>query len=344
MRSFLHINIKGRALWGLCAALIIAIVITCCSIIDFSVDQPDTAVVGANTTIKVHFTFHNIYSSNTENFVFGFLVPKGWAAAQNTKISYTSTAGNGNLVLMPSTTLEPQSNGLTWPAAMKKKFGIGGNLIDDMEWVVYQSDVGFPLSNGENITGNLTINIKMGADGNNTLCKLGYAIAESNDGLRDPDQNIDKDPGVKYEYFAEMITSCFQLTGGPGDVVDFCNPQLTNYDPPKSLDNDFFTITYDGTVASTGLNNASAVYLCATGNTADGKSITVCEQTAKTKLTQTTANSNRYKITIWPRQFFGITDAQTLSNMTYYITDATGNIKVGYGNTASPFTYTFKCK
>jgi hypothetical protein len=65
MRSFLHINIKGRALWGLCAALIMAIVITCCSIIDFSVDQPDTAVVGANTTIKVHFTFHNIYGSNT---------------------------------------------------------------------------------------------------------------------------------------------------------------------------------------------------------------------------------------------------------------------------------------
>ena len=346
MRSYLHINIKGRALWGGCAALIMAIIITCCSIINFTVDQPDTAVVGANTTIKVQFTYHNIYQSKTQSLVFGFLAPKGWATAQNAKITYTSTAttGTGNMKLMDPAAIEPQSNGLSWSAAMKKKFGIGGNLIDDMEWVVYQSDVSVVTSNGGDITVYLTINMKMGADGNNTLCKLGYAVAETSDGLHDPDGSIDKDPGVKYEYFAETITPCFQLTGGPGDVVDFCNPQLTSYDPPKALDNDFFTITFDGTVANTGLNNPPAVYLCAIGNTADGKSITVCEQTAKTKLTQTTANSNRYKITIWPRKFFGITDAQTITNMTYYITDATGNIKVGYGNTASPFTYTFKCK
>ena len=342
MRSILQINIKGRSLWYLCAMLVMAIVITCCSIQDFTISQPDTAVVGSTIDIKVHFKFSNITGGKTENFVFGFLAPKGWAVAQNAKIKYHSTAGDGNLVLMPSTTLEPQSNGLTWPAALKKKFGIGGNLIDDMEWVAYQSDVGFPLSNGQSITADLTITLKVGADGNNTLCKLGYLLAESYDGLHDPDGFLDG--GEKYEYYAESVTNCFQLTGGAGDVVDFCNPQLASYDPPKALDNDFFTITYDGNVATTPLDKAAAIYLCATGNTADGKAITVCEQTAKTKLTQTAAGSNRYKITIWPRQFFGLTDAQTLTNMTYYITDATGSIKVGYGNTAAPFVYTFKCK
>ena len=342
MRSFLQIKIKGRGFWYVCAMFVMGIVITCCSIQNFSVVQPDTAVVGSNVDFKVHFKFSNIFASRTENFVFGFLVPKGWDAAHNTKIKYSSSAGDGNLVLMPSTTLEPQGNGLNWSAAMKKKFGIGGNLIDDMEWVVYQSDVGFPLSNGEAITADLTISVKVGADGNNTLCKLGYVIAESYDGLHDPDGFLDG--GEKYEYYAETVTSCFQLTGGPGDVVDFCNPQLSSYDPPKTLDNDFFTITYDGNVATTPLNNAAAVYLCATGNTSDGKSITVCEQTAKTKLTQTAAGSNRYKITLWPHQFFGLSDTQTLTNMTYYITDASGSTKVGYGNTTAPFVYTFKCK
>jgi hypothetical protein len=341
MKTYLHINIKGKMLWCFCAVLILSIVITCCSITVFTINQPDTATVGSTVPISVNFTYHNIYASSTENLVFGFLAPKGWAAAQNAKITYTSTAGNGKMVLMPSTTIEPQSSGLTWSAALLKKFGIGGNLVNDMEWVVYQSDVGFPLSNGEEITATLNISLKVGADNNNTLCKLGYVIAESNDGLHDVDGNIDG--GAKYEYYAEQVTPCFMLTGGSGDIVDFCNPQLTSADPPKSLDNDFVTITFDGTVTPTALTGASKVYLCATANTSDGKTYTVCDQSAKTQFTQTVAGSNKYKITIWPRSYFGIADSQTIVNMNYFLTDATGNIKVGYGNTASPFTYTFKC-
>lgn len=341
MRSILSINIKGQGLWCFCAVLILGIVITCCSIQNFSITQPDTAAVGSTVPISVHFKFNNIHGGNTDNMVFGFLVPKGWATAKNTKITYTSSAGNGTMVLMPSTTLEPQSNGLSWSAALLKKFNIGGNLIDDMEWVVYQSDVGFPLSNGENITGDLSISINVGADNNNTLVKLGYVIANSNDGLKDVDGFIDG--GASYEYYAETITSCFQLTGGTGDIVDFCNPQLVSYNPAKSLDNDFLTVTFDGTVTPTALKNVSAVYLCATANTSDGKSFTICDQSPKTIFTQTAAGSNKYKITIWPRSYFGISDSEIITNMTYFITDATGNVKVGYGNTSSPFVYTFKC-
>lgn len=344
MKSFLHIKIKGLWLWCAAAAVAVTIVITCCSINPFVVSQPDSATVGSTVPITVTFSYHNIYASDQEYMVFAMLVPKGWDGADNIKITYGGSQGTGNLVPMPSTVLEPKSNGLTWAAALKKKFGIGGNLVDDMEWVVFKSDKTVQLSNGMNITGTLNISVKVGADGNNTLCKLGYVMANSTNGLQDPDGFIDGDPGTQFEYYSEYISPCFQLTGGPGDLVDFCNPQLTSYDPPKSLDNDFFTITFDGTVTSTALDGADAVYLCATGYTNDGKAITVCDQSAKTKLTQTAAKSGKYKVTMWPRQFFGITDAQTLSNMTFFITDATGAKKVGYGNTSSPFTYTFKCK
>jgi hypothetical protein len=341
MRSSLPINLKAKWLWRCCAALVLGIVITRCSITVFNIIQPDTAVVGSTVPISVNFTYHNITGGNTENLVFGFLVPKGWATAQNAKITYTSTVGNGKMVLMPSNITEPQSNGLTWSAALLKKFGIGGNLINDMEWVVYQSDVGFPLSDGEEITATLNISLKVGADNNNTLCKLGYVVAESHDGLHEADTYIDG--GAKYEYYAEQVTPCFMLTGGSGDIVDFCNPQLTSVDPPKALDNDFVTIAYDGTVIPTALTGASAVYLCATANTSDGKTYSVCDQSAKTQFKQTAPGINKYNITIWPRSYFGIADSQTIVNMNYYLTDVTGNIKVGYGNTASPFTYTFKC-
>jgi hypothetical protein len=53
--------------------------------------------------------------------------------------------------------------------------------------------------------------------------------------------------------------------------------------------------------------------------------------------------SNKYQITFWPKALFNIADAQTITKMEYFITDQTGAVKVGYGNTQAPFVYNFKC-
>jgi hypothetical protein len=187
---------------------------------------------------------------------------------------------------------------------------------------------------GDTITGDLNIKMKVAADGNNTLVKLGYVITDTGNGF------ISDGNGT---YFSQVSTPCFEVTGGSGDIVDFCNPQLTIIDPPKSLDNDFVTLTFDGNVVATPVSGASEVYLCATAYTDDGKTITVCEQTAKTLMKQTTATSKRYQITFWPKSFFNTTDAQTIVKMEYFVTNKAGTAKVGYGNTAEPFVYTFKC-
>ncbi|WP_449586398.1 DUF4961 domain-containing protein [Niabella ginsengisoli] len=45
--------------------------------------------------------------------------------------------------------------------------------------------------------------------------------------------------------------------------------------------------------------------------------------------------------------FFGLTENQTLTRMEYFLTNATGTIKVGYGGSSSPsdpFKYTFNCQ
>jgi hypothetical protein len=182
------------------------------------------------------------------------------------------------------------------------------------------------------------------ADGNPTLFKPAYVVAQTLDGLKEDPGLADGAPyGPNAVYFNEFIGDCFSVTGGTGDLVDFCNPQLTGIDPPKSLDNDFITLTYNNTIIHTELNGAQAVYLCATATTSDGKTITVCEQTDKTKLIQTGANTGLYKLTFWPHQFFGATASQSIVSMTYYITNQAGTVKVGYGNTADPFTFRFKC-
>ncbi|MBB5394095.1 DUF4961 domain-containing protein [Mucilaginibacter sp. AK015] len=333
MRSYLHI--KGKILWRACTCIILGIVLACCGEVITGVDQPATATVGATVPITVHISIPTVGDGGPDYLIFGFLVPKGWKAAQNTKVTYNSPAlGGGTMTLLTDATLPKNGGGLTWPAYMKKTFGIGGNLIDDMEWVAYQSDKSF-THNGNTFTGDISINIKVGADNNNTLVKLGYVITDSGNGFTSDGNGT---------YYSEVVTPCFELTGGTGDVVDFCNPQLTIVDPPKSLDNDFVTLTFDGTVVATPLSGENELYLCATAYTNDGKTIQVCEQTDKTRMVQTTATSKRYRVTFWPRAFFNITDAQTITKMEYFVTNKAGTTKVGYGNTLEPFVYTFKCE
>jgi hypothetical protein len=335
MRSYLHI--KGKNLWRGCACLILGIVLACCGEEITSVDQPYAAKVGDVMSIKVHINIPTAGEGGPDYLIFGFLVPKGWKGAQNTTVTYNSPAlGGGAMTLIPNTTLPKNGGGLTWPAYMKKFFGTGGNLIDDMEWVAYQSVNNYSHKDGYTFTGDIDIKIKVGADNNNTTVKLGYIVSDSGNGFTS-DQF-----GTYYSvYFAP---SCLEVTGGTGDLIDFCNPQLTTIDPPKSLDNDFVTLTFDGNVVDTKLKGENEVYLCATAYTNDGKTIAVCEQTDKTRMVQTSATSKRYRATFWPKAFFNAGDSQTLTRMEYFVTNKAGTVKVGYGNTEAPFLYTFKCE
>jgi len=331
----LYLRIKGKRIWQVCALAVLGIALACCGEIITGVDQPAAATVGETVPITVHIDIPTVGDGGPDNLIFGFLVPKGWKAAQNTTITYTSpTLGDGVMTLIPNTTLAKNGGGLNWPDDMKKTFGIGANLIDDMEWVAYQSDKAFK-HNGSEITGDLNIRIKVGADNNNTSVKLGYVITDSGNGFT-------SDGNGTY-YSVKMNNTCFEVTGGTGDLVDFCNPQLTTINPPKSLDNDFITLTFDGTVITTNLTGADAVYLCATAYTSDGQTISICEQTDKTKMIQRPDGSKKYQITFWPKSFFGASDTQTIVKMEYFITNSAGTVKVGYGNTDSPFQYSFKC-
>ena len=335
----LRLRIKGKKLWMLCSLVLLAVIFNFCHIQITGVTIPDSAQVGDVVPITLNIDI-SCNSGGTDNLVLGVLMPKGWKGAQNLTGTYNSSKGSGNMVLTPVATPAPHGNGANWPTYMKSTFGIAGNLIDDMEWVVMQTDVPITYANGDKITGSINLKLKVGADGNPTLVKLAYVVANTTNGFTS-DGFTDGGYGATAEYYNEFIGNCFSVTGGTGDLVDFCNPQLTTVTPPKSLDNDFVTLTFNSNVTTTGLSGSSEVYLCATGVTSDGKTVTVCDQSAKTVLKQT--STGIYQITFWPRSFFGISSTQTLTKMTYFLTDKTGNVQVGYGNTAAPFTYTFKC-
>jgi hypothetical protein len=345
-----HLNIKGKNLWKLCALGIMAIVIYCCDIAVTKIDQPTTAIAG--TTIAI--TLHDSVTTNiatppacacvNANYVMAFLAPKGWAAAQGATVSYTSSLGSGNMKLMPANILEPSTvnagTNLTWVASLTQKFGIGKNLVKDVEWVVYESNEIYTIGNTITILGTINIKLPVGGDGNNTSYFPAYVTCDSYDGLN----YYTTTPDFSYNNGA-----CLVQTGTNGALQDYCNPQLTSIDPPKSLSTEFITLSYNNKLdtAGTPLTGLTDLYLCVdTAYTSDGKALTnFCMQTKQTNLVQTTATSGLFKLTIWPQSFFGLSAGVTVNKMVYHITNNDGTKKVGYGgNPNVPFVYLFSCK
>lgn len=337
-----HIHISRKQfIKYLSLAAFIFVLANCTSTID-NITQPLTAKVNDVINVKLSTTWNSpIPETVTEGrqVVLGILAPKGWKLGQsgNAAIEVSSYKGKSKMSPIPlSTAAAGAVNGENWPTLFRNKFGIGPNYIDDMEWVAFKSDVKMLSNGGDNITGTFDMNIKVGSDNRNASVRLGYVICTEDDGLAV--NNL----GGQTNYWDVRYADCMSITGGQGDVIDFCNPAFTYLTPAKVLDNEYVTILFDGTVAQTKLTGADNVYLCATAHTTDNQDIVVCSQDDKTKMVKVA--DNKYNITFWPKGYFNVPQGKTLASIDYYITDKTGAIKVGYANTSTPFKLTFACE
>ena len=343
MRSFFTIHIKGKTIWKVCGLVLLCIFIFCCSITIVKLDQPTTATAGQEITIVTHDSVTtNIQNSPIlANYIIGVLMPNGWDVGnvKNSTVTYDSNLGSGNMQLMPSNIIEPESasNGtnLNYSQAMKAKFKIGPNLIDDMQWVVFRSVQAISIPNTVTITGTITLKIKVGVDGNTTIFRPAYVLCESVDGLNHFNSTT---PDYGYLNGPKLTVN------GPGDLVDLIDPLLTSFDPPKALDNDIVTLNYNEKLDTANILKGNKLYLCVdTAYTADGKALTgFCAQTPKALFKQTSTTSGLYQLTFWPRSFFGLTTSQTLSKIVYHVIDVSGH-SVGFADTNTPFTYKFRC-
>lgn len=314
--------------YGICLILLL---LAGCVFLD-GVDQPASATAGEDLTITMHNRI-DVADGGRSNvrLIIGFLAPKSWSASTNSTITFTTTSyGNGKMVLVPSSVT---TSGESWPAALKTRFGMGGNyMTDDLEWVVFWTEQAYNVPQGVKETIDVTIVTKAGPQ--NMQFKTGYFLGASTEGLSDVfgSNNV----------YKCQFKDCFSVTGGQGDLIDFCNPQIAAVTPGMATDNDFLTLSFDPDVVPTALNGVGKIYLCAKGYTSDGQVLEACAQTESALLKKYTGNKSA--ITFWPRGYFNMQDGQTLEKIEYFFTDATGTVKVGYSNTADPFVYTFKCQ
>jgi len=304
-----------------------------CGLTALTVTVPEQATVNERVTFVMHSGAEPRIEepgTYTTQLLAGIMVPKSWNARANAVLTFTSPKGNGTMRMIPDSEIEPVS-GVSWHQAAKNMFGIGPNLVDDFEWIVYRSTQSYTFRNNEDISFDVNVECNVGEE--NMLVRLGFYVGSSIENLRPEDT----------DYKKVAFSRVFEVTGGEGDLIDFVNPQLATVQPVRSLDNDIITLTFDAGVAHTVLDNQDAIYVTIQCFDEDGQLLAeVNEQTDKTRLTS--IGGKRFLLDFWPRKYFNLERNQRIARLEYFCTDASGTQRVGYGNTEAPFTYTFRCQ
>ncbi len=357
-------GLKIRRYHFLVLAFVIAIAVTGCVYIDsFSVTQvidgKEVNYAYANTeatfTLKGHIEAHEDHSD--VNFVVGFLVPKSWKVAENGKVTYKCDLAEDHdqimtMSVMPSSQLPKNGNGRTWVECLTQEYGVGTNVLDDMEWVVFQTDDKYTIINNQFPT--YTIWLKTNVGEKNLKCHIGVFVNHTDDGFSNGSDH------KKVQFSSE----CFEVVGGKGATLDFCSNHYNKVSPMTSLQNDLITFTFNGSVNANKLAGADAVYFNGTAYTTDGKKYELTERSAKTQMTRENAYSDNYSITVWPVGLFGIPVTETIERITYYFTSKDGVLTYQNGEEGTitlsdddymaegtaipsvkePFNFTFECE
>lgn len=318
-----------QRIYFLAVMVLLGLVIAACVSTITNINQPSEINAGDTAKIILSIQWKETNFDHTDRQVIGICVPKSWDAANHTSMRVEGDVGESGMSLVPSSAIEPMTK-LPYNEAFMKKFGIGPNLIEDMEWVVFWSDIKFTVPNQSLVNGKVYINIKTSTA--NLQFKPGYAMCEDKDGLSDEFSG----------FYTSAFGTCMATVNGEGDLQDFCNPQIGIGEPSNALANDLITIRYDGNLDISALPGETNIYFCAKAYTTDGQILENCNKDEDALLKPWAFK--KWRVDLWPFKYFGMQPGQELTKIEYYFTNESGTLKTGFANTSDPFIYNFKCK
>ncbi|MDR0543389.1 MAG: DUF4961 domain-containing protein [Dysgonamonadaceae bacterium] len=324
---------------GISCLLLVGAVFFSCVYLDPNnpIEYASVLTADENATFIVNMYIESIEDHSSDMLIFSFLVPKLWNARQNTTITYTDTYDEGvvkSMSIIPVEVAPKNRQGMTWDEALKAEFGIESNVLDEMEWVTFQSDEAYDVHNGDKQKAKITVVTKVGPD--NLRFKLGYFINHSNDGLGDASGG----------HWKHAVTDCIEVVDGEGETLDFCELHLNAIAPRSATKDDIITIKFQGDVESNDLDSADEIYLVAKAFTGAFHEYPVTERTAKTRMSN--EKGKTYSLTFWAADYFGIPANEEILRIEYYFTNADGSKSVMQTyETGEPDTWflsTFSCK
>ncbi len=339
MKNKISFNIKYLLFF-----VILAVVCSMCMFI-ISVEQPSTA--GAGSTMTVTLQIDMKPEQNNNNYlVLGVLVPKDWNVANSGTASFDSdydfdgtAPASGNMRVAGSDFGSFQQDeakntsgktGNTWAEQIDiYRNGDIGENYGAVEWVVFISENRVKVREDEDFSGTITVTIPVGSG--HTGAQLGYFLGNANHGLKIEDPP--RDDGKGEQHFDFFFTDCMTITGASGEATDLCGPAPTNVvaiSPEGYLFNDIITIKFDAKEGidgePTALNNAGAVFLCATAVLADGSTKIVCDNNASAQMSL--AGNNIWELTMWPTGYFGLSGGQVMTELHMNFQNPDGSIIV----------------
>lgn len=335
--------------------LVLSLVVFGCSFLikDVNVKQENEAgemVAYIKAGEVATFTFSGTISiegdASNETFIVAFLAPRSWNVRQNATVTYKEDRYNpeinNRMIAMQDSEQPANYKGMTWSAALKKKYGVRSNVLNDMEWIAFKSD------NYEKVNGtiNFTVTIKCNSGKSNLKFRPSFFINHSSDGLG----------GNNERYDVKDADDCFEVVEGLGAVIDFCSTHYYQIEPLSALQDDYVTFTFQGDINTNDLTKFENVYIEATAYTIEGKTYVINEKSTKTLMKRET-KLPRYNITLWPGGFFNIPEGETISRIEYIFTNEDGTVSISQSDDSrdnegeeveegvkEPFVFEFQCE
>jgi hypothetical protein len=326
MKNFFN-QITKKRLVSIALLLSFFLLMMCMTIT--GVTQPAIATIGEEINITVDAQVQPI-DTDSYRLVFGFLAPVSWNAQENATAVYTSSVGNGTLVLATDTDIATNST-LTWSDEIESVIGIGENY-GLVKWVVFLSESPIAFEDGVTINAQINLTLIVGQD--NITTQMGYIIANSGYG-------IGLDFGNNPAY-SENFTPCMEVTGGTNNPINICGPAPSPIviSPNTRTLNDIIKINFDAAKGDTSLFDASQVYFCGTA-LVDGVEVSNCG--AESQNTMENVGNNLWEITLWPNSFFGATPNAEISDMSFTFRNADGAIIIQDPETFEDFRLIENC-
>jgi hypothetical protein len=329
------INRKWLKAGLLCWALAGIVFFSCVYLDEVLYESSVKAGETATFIMKTHM--EPLADIEDDRLIVAILVPKSWKAAQNTKVTYINSLEAGvvkSMSIIPESSMPKNMPGYTWEAALRDRFGFGPNVLDDMEWIPYQSDEAGRVTNNEKMSIEIKIETKTGTE--NLRAKLGFFVNHSDDGL-----------GTSADHFKIQFTDCFEVTDGEGVLIDFCEKHFNLFQPSSVTKDDIVSLKFQGDIEPNDLDNAGEIFLQIKAYTDAGNEYAVLERNAKTRMQRELENGRTYSLTFWPSEYFGVPEQESITRIEYYFTneDATAFVKETQDDgTQTWFLTPFTCK
>lgn len=292
---------------------------------------------GAEETIIVKTEFRNGTGCNGTYLVFAALFPADLKISETATVTYTSkNFANHNLpdvvdepmVLMEATELEKFS-AKDWPTTIMTNFGTMGNF-GDFEWVVWRTkercDLGENGDDSPEFRSQADIKITFMNGPKDIKFNFAAMYATTTIGL-DPDESW----GVKY---CKPVVQLYQTTGGSA-LEDYTVPKLVSTVPVKMSFEDVFCVNFVSKLGNTvtALADETDVYLMGKVVLEDGTEVLVDKRHDESNR-MSRSSEYEYMKYIYPRQFFGVLEGDTIAEMYLWfenvdgtkIEDALGNL------------------